>query len=85
MNILPQKQVKRHLWLTITKNEIKLRTSAFREHRKLFFIISYASLFAWAFIIAPFVFDLFMPTIAQQYSEIFRPVVALLIESFMMG
>ncbi|MEJ2252546.1 MAG: hypothetical protein P8Y97_23155, partial [Candidatus Lokiarchaeota archaeon] len=39
----------------------------------------------WAFIIAPFVFDLFMPTIAQQYSEIFRPVVALLIESFMMG
>ena len=38
----------------------------------------------WAFIIAPILFDSFMPTIAAQNAGIFKPIVALLIESFMM-
>jgi len=75
---------KRKLWLTIAKNEIKLRTSSFRNKRKLFFIFSYSILILWAFIIAPLLFDSFMPTIAAQNVGIFKPVVALLIESFMM-
>ncbi len=72
------------LWRIIAKNEIKLRTSKFRNHRKLFFIILYSLLFLWAFIAAPFLFDLFIPTLAIQFSSVFKPVVALIIESVMM-
>jgi len=72
------------LWKTIAKNEIKLRTSRFRSHRKLFFIFLYSILLIWAFIGAPMLFDLFMPTLATEYSSIFKEVVALVIESLMM-
>ena len=75
---------KRSSWKAIAKNEIKLRTSRFRSHRKLFFIILYSLLFIWAFIGAPMLFDLFMPTLATDYSSVFTEVVALLIESLMM-
>ncbi|MFX1554966.1 MAG: hypothetical protein ACFFBV_13645 [Promethearchaeota archaeon] len=75
---------KKSLWKTIAKNEIRLRTSSFRNHRKLFFIILYSLLFLWAFIISPFLFDLFMPTLAMQFSSVFKPVVAIIIESLMM-
>jgi hypothetical protein len=74
----------RNLWRIIAKNEIKLRTSKFRNHRKLFFITLYSLLFLWAFIIAPFLFDLFIPTLAIQFSSVFKPVVAMIIESVMM-
>ena len=74
----------KNLWKVIAKNEIKLRTSKFRNHRKLFFITLYSLLFLWAFIAAPFLFDLFIPTLAIQFSSIFKPVVALVIESVMM-
>lgn len=74
----------KNLWRIIAKNEIKLRTSKFRNHRKLFFISLYSLLFLWAFIAAPFLFDLFIPTLAIQFSSIFKPVVALIIESVLM-
>ncbi len=73
------------LWSTIAKNEIKIRTSKFRNHRVIFFITVYSILIAWALIIAPMLFDAFMPTIAIQYSTIFKPLVALIIESLMMA
>jgi hypothetical protein len=75
---------KKGSWRVIAKNEIKLRTSRFRTHRKLFFMILYSLLFIWAFIAAPILFDLFMPTLATQYSSIFKPVVGIIIESLMM-
>ncbi len=75
---------KKSLWKIIAKNEIRLRTSSFRNHRKLFFIILYSLLFLWAFIISPFLFDLFMPTLAMQFSSVFKLVVAIIIESLMM-
>lgn len=75
---------KKSLWKIIAKNEIKLRTSSFRNHRKLFFATLYSILLLWAFVIAPILFDLFMPTLAIQYSSVFKPVVAILIESLMM-
>ncbi|NVM17881.1 MAG: hypothetical protein HWN80_09200 [Candidatus Lokiarchaeota archaeon] len=78
------KYKKKSLWKVIAKNEIRIRTSSFRNHRKSFFIILYALLFLWAFVIAPFIFDMFMPTLAAQYSTIFKPVIAILIESFLM-
>ncbi|MHA1987539.1 MAG: hypothetical protein ACW98D_12950 [Promethearchaeota archaeon] len=74
----------KNLWKIIAKNEIKLRTSKFRNHRKSFFITLYSLLFLWAFIIAPYLFDLFIPTLAIQFSSIFKPVIALIIESVMM-
>jgi hypothetical protein len=71
-------------WRVIARNEIRLRTSHFLNHRKLSFLVLYSFLFSWAFIAAPILFDLFMPTLAVQYSAIFKPVVAIIIESLMM-
>jgi hypothetical protein len=75
---------KKALWRVIAKNEIILRTSSFRNYRKWFFISLYSLLFLWAFIFAPILFDLFMPTLANQFSSVFKPAVALIIESIMM-
>ena len=82
--IIEQKYEKKSLWRVIAKNEIRVRTSSFRNHRKLVFVLIYALLILWAFVIAPLIFDMFMPTLATQYSPIFKPVVAILIEMFMM-
>ena len=76
---------KNSLWHKIAKNEIRIRTSKFRNHRVVFFITIYTALFAWALVFAPLLFDVFMPTIAIQYSTIFRPLVVLIIESLMMA
>ncbi|MFW9948839.1 MAG: hypothetical protein ACFFKA_01780, partial [Candidatus Thorarchaeota archaeon] len=81
---LKMKYKEKSLWRVIAKNEIRVRTSSFRNHRVLFFVILYSLLLLWAFVLAPFLFDLFMPTLAAQFSEIFKPVVAILIESFLM-
>jgi len=82
--IITQQYKKKNLWRVIAKNEIRVRTSSFRNHRKAVFIIVYALLFSWALIIAPLIFDMFMPTLAVNYSAIFKPVVAILIETLMM-
>lgn len=78
------KYEKKSLWKVIAKNEIRIRTSSFRNHRFLFFVILYSALFLWAFVFSPFLFDAFMPTLAAQFSDLFKPVVAILIESFLM-
>ncbi|MFX1448789.1 MAG: hypothetical protein ACFFCG_11755 [Promethearchaeota archaeon] len=82
---LEMKYKKKSLWRVIAKNEIRVRTSSFRNHRVLFFVILYSLLLLWAFVFAPFLFDMFMPTLAAQFSAIFKPVVAILIESFLMA
>jgi hypothetical protein len=84
VNIDKSKYPKKNLWKVIAKNEIRIRTSKFRGHRTLFFLALYSMLSLWAFIAAPFLFDLFIPTLADQYSAIFKPVVAIMIESIMM-
>ena len=76
---------KKSLWGAVAKNEIKIRTSKFRNHRILFFITIYSILITWALIIAPILFDVFVPTIAIQYSTIFKPLIAVIIESLMMA
>ncbi|MFW9819578.1 MAG: hypothetical protein ACFFE5_08205 [Candidatus Thorarchaeota archaeon] len=75
---------KKALWRVVAKNEILLRTSSFRNYRRLFFLTLYSLLFLWAFIFAPILFDLFMPTLAAEFSSVFKPVVAIIIESIMM-
>ncbi|MFW9949587.1 MAG: hypothetical protein ACFFKA_05625 [Candidatus Thorarchaeota archaeon] len=84
LNVDKSKYPKKNLWKVIAKNEIRTRTSKFRGHRTLFFLALYSMLSLWAFVAAPFLFDLFMPTIAAQYSIIFKPIVAIIIESVMM-
>ncbi|MHA2051764.1 MAG: hypothetical protein ACW986_19295 [Promethearchaeota archaeon] len=83
-NVIEVLYDKKSSWQVIAKNEIKLKTSHFRNHRKLLFLVLYSFLFSWAFIVAPLLFDLFMPTLAVQYSSIFKPAVAIIIESLMM-
>ena len=72
------------LWKTIAKNELKLRTNKFRNHRVLFFIILYSFLILWAFLLAPILFDLFMPTLVETIPEI-NSAVALIIEYVLMA
>ncbi len=74
----------KNLWKVIAKNELRIRTSKFRGRRSIFFLALYSALSIWAFVVAPFLFDLFMPTLAVQYSTIFKPVVAIVIESILM-
>lgn len=76
---------KKSLWKVIAKNEIRVRTSSFRNHRLRTFLLIYSLLLLWALIGAPILFDLFMPTLAVQYASIFKPVVAIIIESVMMA
>ena len=80
-----QKDIPRRLWHVVAKNEIRIRTSKFRNYRMIFFISIYSVLFAWALVFAPILFDVFMPTVALQYSAIFKPLIALIIESLMMA
>lgn len=72
------------LWKTIAKNELKLRTNKFRNHRVLFFIIFYSFLIIWAFLLVPLLFDLFMPTLIAAIPPI-KLAVALVIEYVMMA
>ncbi|MFX1388313.1 MAG: hypothetical protein ACFE9M_13935, partial [Promethearchaeota archaeon] len=76
--------VRMSLWKIIAKNELKLRTNKFRNHRVLFFIILYFFLMIWAFLLAPMLFDLFMPTLVQAIPQI-NLAVALIIEYVMMA
>ncbi|MHA2008012.1 MAG: hypothetical protein ACXABO_12130 [Promethearchaeota archaeon] len=82
-DILDKAHQNRGLWKIIARNEIRIRTSKFRNNRKLFFIALYSLLVLWAVIIAPFLFDMFMPTLAEQFSDVFKPVVTMIIESIM--
>ena len=83
--VLALKQEKRSLWRTIAKNELRIKTSNFRNHRVLLFIVLYSLLLIWALVLAPYLFDLFMPTLADEFSEVFKPAIALIIESLMMA
>jgi hypothetical protein len=74
------------LWKVIAKNELIRRTSKFRRHRLLFFLILYGALLIWGFILAPLLFDSFMPTLAENEAikPYIVPGVALIIEYVLM-
>ena len=73
------------IWKSIAKNEIRLRTSRFRNHRVLFLIILYSLLLIWAFFLCPAIFDLFMPTLVDIVGLEILMAVSLLIEFGMMA
>ncbi|MEJ2252584.1 MAG: hypothetical protein P8Y97_23350 [Candidatus Lokiarchaeota archaeon] len=74
------------LWKTIAKNEIKRRTSKVRKHRLTFFAIIYAGIMIWAFVLAPLLFDSFMPTLTESETikPFIVPAIALIIEYIFM-
>lgn len=75
---------KKGLWKKIAKNEIKIRTSKMRKNRPVFFIALFGFLMIWAFSLCPFLFNLFMPSLAAEAGDIFVPIVAMIIEYVMM-
>ncbi|MFX1295109.1 MAG: ABC transporter permease [Promethearchaeota archaeon] len=48
-----------YLWLQIAKNEIRLWSSRYRKNRKLFFIILAVFMGTYAFVLVPFILNLF--------------------------
>ncbi len=72
------------LWKVIAKNELRLRTNKFRNHRAIFLITLYSFLIIWAFLLAPFLFDLFMPTFIESIPQI-NIAIALIIEYVLMA
>ena len=74
------------LWTNIAKNELRIRTHKYRNHRKLFFVILYSLLFFWGFVFIPLLFDLFMPAVAELalIEPYVIPVIAMIIEYALM-
>ncbi|HUX98229.1 MAG TPA: ABC transporter permease, partial [Candidatus Deferrimicrobium sp.] len=48
-----------HLWLNIAKNEIRLWTSRYRNHRPLFFVILSSFMIFYAFFLVPLILNAF--------------------------
>jgi len=80
------KKIEKSLWKPIAKNEMKIRTSALRNSRKIFFFGLYGFLLVWALLIAPLIFDIFMPQLVniEELSRIYIPMIGLIIEFSMM-
>ena len=68
------------LWKTIFKNEILLKTSSFRRHRKSFFLILYSIGLFWGLYLGPNFFDIILPNLFKTYSGLYKPLVILIIE-----
>jgi len=71
-------------WKAIAKTELRKKTSSFRNHRFLLFISIYTILCIWAFLIAPLIFDLFMPTLATSFPGTIFTIVGYFIEFILM-
>jgi len=69
------------LWAIIAKNEIRLKTSRFRKHRRLFFLLIFSILLFWAAYLGPILIDSIIPEIFKSYSIYFESLLESLIES----
>lgn len=69
------------LWIVVAKNEIRLKTSRFRKHRRLFFILIFSVLLFWAAYIGPILLDSILPEIFKIYSGNFEILFVNLIEN----
>lgn len=57
------------LWKIIAKTELKRKTSGVRGHRLRFFFIIYVILFLWAFLLAPYLFNLITSSFLSMLLE----------------
>lgn len=68
------------LWKIVLKNEIRRKTYLFRKNRKLFFILIYAIFLFWAIYLGPVLFDVILPEILKEFSDMILPIFSTLIE-----
>jgi len=67
-------------WKTIAKNELRIKTNRFRNHRRLFFIIIFSLSLFWGLFLGPFFIDAIIPDIIKEFSNQFESLVVLIIE-----
>ena len=73
------------LWKIVAKNEIRLKTFRVRKNRKIFFILIFTLLVAWAAFLGPVIFDEIIPELLKLYTDQFEALISLILEySFMM-
>ena len=77
------------LWKVIAKTELKRKTSGVRGHRVRFFFIVYIILILWAFLLAPYLFNLitsgFLPMLLELMPEsVIIPGLGLIMEFILM-
>lgn len=68
------------LWKTIAKNELRIKTNRFRNHRRAFYIIISSLSLYWGLFFGPFFLDAIIPDIIKQFSNQFESLVVLIIE-----
>ncbi|KKL95240.1 hypothetical protein LCGC14_1856610 [marine sediment metagenome] len=69
------------LWIIIAKKEIRLKTSRFRKHRRLFFILIFSVLLFWAAYLGPILLDSILPEAFKIYSGSFETLFVNLLEN----
>lgn len=69
-----------NLWKIIAKNEIRIKTSRFRNYRRLFFILVFSISLYWGLFIGPFFMDAIIPEVVKEYSYQFEVLIFQLIE-----
>jgi len=68
------------MWKTIAKNEIRIKTSRFRNYRRVFFILVFSISLYWGLFIGPFFLDAIIPEVVKEYSYQFEALIIQLIE-----
>ncbi|MFX1570767.1 MAG: hypothetical protein ACFFCV_20710 [Promethearchaeota archaeon] len=68
------------LWKKIAKNEIRIKTSRFRNHRRLFIVLIFSVCFYWGAFIGPYFMDAIIPEVVKEYSYQFETLIVQLIE-----
>ena len=69
------------LWIIVAKNEIRLKTSRFRKHRRLFFILIFSVFLFWAAFLGPILLDSILPEAFKIYSGNFEILFVNLLEN----
>ena len=68
------------LWKIILKNELRQKTYLFRKNRKLFFILIFGIFLFWAIYLGPILFDIMIPDLLKEFSNMLVPILSTLVE-----
>ena len=68
------------LWKIILKNELRQKTYLFRKNRKLFFILIFGIFLFWAIYLGPILFDIMIPELLKEFSNMLVPILSTLVE-----
>lgn len=68
------------LWKIILKNELRQKTYLFRKNRKLFFILIFGIFLFWAVYLGPILFDIMIPDLLKEFSNMLVPILSTLVE-----